>query len=79
MKKGLDEDIYSLLVRRVYDLAGVTTSKVAIHLNKKKIHLNSFLEYIKLYKLDDEEAPLLHEKLGPHWEVVVSISEGQFQ
>jgi hypothetical protein len=31
----LDEDIVSLLIKRAYDIAGVTSSKVKVLLNEK--------------------------------------------
>ena len=34
----IDKDIESLLVKRVYDLAGVTPNSVGVYLNGKKIN-----------------------------------------
>jgi DNA topoisomerase II len=42
MAKGLDADTISLLTRRVYDLAGVTGSGIAIYLNKQKLKIKNF-------------------------------------
>ena len=33
----IDDDMMGLLFKRVYDIAGVTSSKVNVHLNGKKI------------------------------------------
>ena len=37
MQNGIDKDTESLLVKRVYDLAGVTPASVGVYLNGKKI------------------------------------------
>ncbi len=39
---GFDEDTISLLSKRVYDLAGVTSASVKVYLNNKKININNF-------------------------------------
>ena len=47
---NIDRDIESLLVKRVYDLAGVTPSSVGVYLNGKKITcVKNFQTYIDLY------------------------------
>ena len=39
----IDKDTESLLVKRVYDLAGVTPNSVGVYLNGKKItHVKNF-------------------------------------
>ena len=46
----IDKDTESLLVKRVYDLAGVTPNQVGVYLNGKKInHVRNFQNYIDLY------------------------------
>ena len=37
MQGGIDKEMESLLVKRVYDLAGVTPATVGVYLNGKKI------------------------------------------
>jgi DNA topoisomerase-2 len=45
----LDDDIVSLLVKRAYDIAGVTSSKVKVYLNGKQIKVKDFEAYCDLY------------------------------
>lgn len=79
----LDDDIVSLMTKRVYDLAGVTPSEVKVYLNEKKLEVKNFNSYINMYlnsaKDEDESLPLVYEKPHDRWEVAVSISDGQFQ
>lgn len=79
--QGLDDDIMSLLTKRVYDLAGVTDPKVAVFLNNQKLNLNSFPKYCELYLNNEEnkDLPKIIEKKTERWEVIASLSDGQFQ
>lgn len=46
----LDNDTYSILAKRVYDLAGCTSNKVKIYLNNKKItKVTDFQSYTNMY------------------------------
>ena len=45
----LDEDIVSIMTKRVYDLAGVTPAGVKVKLNGKNIEVKNFLNYVDLY------------------------------
>lgn len=49
---SLDEDFLSLLVKRVYDLAG-TVKGVKVFYNNEQIPISSFKEYINLYFKED--------------------------
>lgn len=40
--KGISNDVQALMMKRVFDLAGVISSKVAVYLNNKKIKIKSF-------------------------------------
>ena len=48
--KSLDDDIFGLLKKRVYDLAGCSPSNVSVYFNGKKIQIGSFQKYIELYR-----------------------------
>lgn len=39
----LDEDIISIMSKRVYDVAGTTNPKVKVSLNGKRIEVNNFM------------------------------------
>ena len=49
---GLDlytDQMYQLLERRIYDIAGVTDKSIKVSYNKQLIKQNTFEKYIKLY------------------------------
>ena len=53
----LDNDIYSLLAKRVYDLAGCTNDKVKVYLNGKKItKVTDFSSYVNMYFKDKDDS-----------------------
>lgn len=45
----LDDDIISIMTKRVYDMAGTTPSKVSVKLNGKKLEVKNFLSYVDMY------------------------------
>lgn len=55
MKDGLNDDIFGLMTKRVYDMAGILP-RVKVSLNEKDIDIKSFSEYVDMY-FDKEEAP----------------------
>lgn len=81
----LNADIVALMTKRVHDIAA-TNAGLKVTLNGEKLKIKNFLDYSKLF-LERPGAtapgmpplPLLHQKFGDRWEVVVSISDGQFQ
>lgn len=77
----MDDDIVSLFTKRAYDLAGVTNDKVKVVLNGVALPVKNFDQYCKLY-LDTKEAqdlPKIIEKKHDRWEIIASLSDGQFQ
>lgn len=45
----LNDDIVSLMTKRVYDMAGCTPSQVKVKLNGKTIDVKNFNAYVDLY------------------------------
>lgn len=77
----LDEDIESIMTKRVYDLAGVTPACVRVKLNGKSIEIKNFLSYVDLYLQTEENKilPKIVENVtNDRWQVVASLSDGQF-
>lgn len=87
---SLDEDILSVLRRRVYDLCG-TVRDCNIYLNDKKLNIKNFKSYIEMYvKAIKERTPepiseepknyttLVHEIFNERWEVGFAVSDGSF-
>ncbi|RYP91738.1 hypothetical protein DL770_002179 [Monosporascus sp. CRB-9-2] len=89
MPEGIDDDLESLLYRRVYDMAG-TVQGIKVYLNDNLIKLN-FKKYCEMYakainKERGEEGAdasttviLEDSKLHPEWEIGFAVSDGSFQ
>ena len=45
----LDNDIVSLLTKRAYDIAGVSSSKLKVYLNGNQLKIKDFEDYCDLY------------------------------
>ncbi|ORX87626.1 DNA topoisomerase II [Basidiobolus meristosporus CBS 931.73] len=85
----IDVDHESLLVKRVYDIAGCLRGGVKVYLNNKVIPVKNFKDYVKLYlkrtaEDENEKKPqIVYEKVecgkDDRWEVCFTQSEGQFQ
>ena len=69
LKKGLNDDMYNLLTKRVYDAAGTTNSNVKVYFNDELININSFEEYMELYFEDHNK--LISQKYNERWSVGV--------
>jgi DNA topoisomerase-2 len=75
--KELDDDMVSLMKKRVYDLSGCTPRTVNIYLNGKKIDkIKDFESYVSLYFKSSEESTrkVIHHK-EDRWEVCFTPSE----
>lgn len=77
----MDPDTVSLLTKRAYDLAGVSDSKVKVMLNGQRIEVKNFVDYTDLYlgNKENSDLPKIVEKKTDRWEVICSLSDGQFQ
>jgi len=78
---SMDPDTVSLLTKRAYDLAGVSDSKVKVMLNGQRIEIKNFVDYCDLYLNNKEnmDLPKIIEKKTDRWEIIASLSDGQFQ
>ena len=84
---SLDSDIVSLMMKRVYDIAGSIGESTKIYLNNKRLQVKGFKDYCELYLKAfnvDGGVPRVHEKVNNRWEIVISLSDpkegcGQFQ
>ncbi|KAK3287336.1 hypothetical protein CYMTET_5151 [Cymbomonas tetramitiformis] len=75
----LEDDIVSILRKRVYDMAAVLGKGCKVYLNGKMVPVRTFKDYVNLYLKDKTEAPVIYEQVNDRWEICVSVSEGQFQ
>ena len=81
--QALDDDIVDLMVRRVYDIAGCLRG-AKVYLNGERLPIKSFSDYVGLYLAgktgpDGKELPRVTERVGDRWEVVTTLSDGQFK
>jgi len=74
----LDDDIVSLLSKRIYDVAGSTLEKCGVHLNGEKLDIKNFRDYCDLYLLTRQGVPQIYEKCSDRWEICVSLTESGF-
>ena len=87
----IDEDVAGLLRKRVYDMAG-TVKDVKVFLNDERLKIKNFKQYVEMYvnsvKAEAAETSggaaqlkplIIHEQIGPRWEVAFAVSDGAFQ
>eukprot|EP00403_Amphidinium_massartii_P017895 CAMPEP_0178416360 /NCGR_PEP_ID=MMETSP0689_2-20121128/24024_1 /TAXON_ID=160604 /ORGANISM="Amphidinium massartii, Strain CS-259" /LENGTH=1782 /DNA_ID=CAMNT_0020037703 /DNA_START=34 /DNA_END=5380 /DNA_ORIENTATION=+ len=87
--EALDDDIVSLMKKRVYDIAGSTDERCKVFLNGEELKVGSFLDYVKMYlpqrKTEDEDEdeeptpPFVYARTHERWEVAMSVTDGTFQ
>jgi len=65
------DDMINLMIRRIYDISGITGKDINIYYNNNKIKCNSFSKYIDLYLKDENK---IYEKIHNRWEIGVSVS-----
>ena len=77
----LDNDIVSLFTKRAYDMAGWTDRRVRVKLNGVTLEIKDFKEYCDFYLNAEEhkDLPKIIEEKSDRWEVICSLSDGQFQ
>jgi len=72
---GMTDDIKNVLIRRVYDVAGITDKNIKVKLNSNTIPIKNFSQYIDLYIGSKEENKRCHESHeNERWEYAVSLS-----
>ena len=72
---GMTDDIKNVLIRRVYDVAGITDKNIRVKLNSNTIPIKNFSQYIDLYIGSKEENKRCHESHeNERWEYAVSLS-----
>ncbi|GLI60786.1 hypothetical protein VaNZ11_003019 [Volvox africanus] len=76
----LDDDVVSVLRRRVYDMSGVLGKGVKVFYNGERIAIKSFQEYVDLYLGPKENGfPRFCERINERWEICISLTDGSFQ
>lgn len=72
--KGIDDDHFKMLEKRVYDIAGCNTN-LKVYFNGKLINFKAFEDYIKLYTTDF----FYESKKDKTWSLGIALSESGFQ
>lgn len=70
---GIDLEMYALLEKRVYDIAGVTPKTVKVYFNNKRIPINNFTDYAKMYI--NSEAGIVCEDFNDRWTVCIAEND----
>jgi len=80
---GLDDDIVSLMTKRVYDMAGITPTQVKVYMDGERVQVKDFRSYVDLYfkgkEIQEEKLEVIYEKSGTRWEVCTTLSDGDFE
>lgn len=78
---ALDNDICSLMMKRVYDIAASTSNRIKVVLNGKQLPIKSFQDYVGFFlrsATDGAGGQMIYEKCSDRWEVAFSLSDGNF-
>lgn len=83
----IDDDLVSVLTRRVYDVAGCLRD-VKVVLNNERLNIRSFKNYVEMFtsalakngdQSEDNKKPVIvHEIFNDRWEIAFSVSDGSF-
>jgi DNA topoisomerase II len=78
-KKGLSKDMYQVMKRRIYDMAGVTNKKVKVYFNDEEISsVHNFESYIKLYYKNSDKK-IIYKEVNERWSVgIIYDPDSQF-
>jgi DNA topoisomerase-2 len=74
---GIEDDMYALMVKRVYDTCALTDSSVNVFYNGTKLEYKSMERYVDMYIGDKATCTRVYEKVNDKWEVVVAFSDNQ--
>jgi DNA topoisomerase-2 len=72
---GMTDDIYSLFMKRCYDLCALTNKDVNIWLNGTKLEYKDYESYVELYIGKKTDHFRVHEKINDRWEVIATYTE----
>lgn len=75
MAGGMSNDMYSLIMRRCYDVCALTDNDVNVWLNGTKLEFKNFERYVDLYLGARGEKFRVYEKINDRWEVAATYTE----
>jgi len=71
----IDHDDYTLMCRRVVDAAGCAAGKLQVILNGHDVSMDSFADYVNLYRKDKVSSKMCYTKIGSRWNVGIGLSD----
>ena len=75
---GINEFTRKILEKRVIDICAITPKTVSVFLNKQKITIKDFSEYVSLYLGDRKTFPRSIQE-NERWKVCIAPSDNGFQ
>lgn len=69
--EGLSDDMYNIIIKRIYDACAITDNNINIYLNSKKLEYKNFEKYTTIYIGNEKK---VYEKINDRWEIIVSIN-----
>jgi DNA topoisomerase-2 len=75
LPKGLSDDMFEVMRKRVYDACAVTNKDVAIWFNDQKLPITSFQSYVDLYLGPKADHTRVYEQINDRWEVCASYND----
>ena len=66
------EQMIPFMIRRIYDIAGVTDKKISVFYNDEKVNVKSFQDYTKLYPTTSDK---IYEYISDRWELSACVSD----
>ena len=76
--KSIDDDSYSLLLKRVYDTVVCTDKRVNIYLDGEKLHQKNIKDYVQMYNDNKFEIFNVNDGKGIIWDIGVGLSTTGF-
>ena len=76
----INSDMISLIQRRVFDLAAVTSKSVSVKFNNAIVPVKTFIQYSLLYIAPEYQKNIVYEDCNARWECVVATPppDGEF-
>jgi DNA topoisomerase-2 len=77
---GLNDNIISLMKKRVYDIAVNSHKDVSVYYNSSKIPIKKFEDYIKLYLKEGEEKKIVVDEISnERWSIGIFMNDDNFE
>ena len=76
----IPEEDYAIMCKRVYDIAACSGGNVTVSLNGNVIPIQSFKDYVHLYRSGSTSPPVIFDEINSNWEIGVGLSRsGSFE